>query len=253
MPAVDRSNDMSFWSHLDVLRGSLLQCLAVWLLLSLTAFCFREALFEVVFAPSLNDFFLYRVLRKSGITVPQMDIEFINTELAAQFTTHIEVAACAGLVMSLPYLIACFYNFVAPALYAREKRYTKLVITAGSLLFALGALFSYFVIFPLSVRFLANYQVYSAVHNMISLSSYIGTLLTLCLLMGLLFELPMVTYALGKLGVINGDIMRRYRRHAIVVIALLAAVITPTSDIFTLTIVTIPIYALYEFSIFVIK
>lgn len=244
---------MSFWAHLDVLRGVLLRCLAAWAVCSVAAFCFKDALFGFVFAPAQDDFCLYRLLGSWGMDIEPLHISFINTELAAQFTTHLEVAAWAGLVLCMPYIIYLLYGFIAPALYSSEKRHVITALTAGTACFAAGVVFCYFVIFPLSVRFLASYQVYHAVANMISLKSYIGTFVVLGIWLGVLFELPVFTYALGRLGVINAGILRRYRRHAVVVIMIIAAVITPTSDIFTLAIVTIPVYALYELSIFTVK
>ena len=153
-----------------------------------------------------------------------------------------------GCIVAFPYLLIQLYGFVAPALYRQEKRYSILLIFCGVLLFALGVLLNYFVIFPFAFRFLSTYQVQEAVINQIALRSYISTLLVLSLLMGILFEIPIVAY----LGIVDKPMMTQYRKHAFVVLCILAAVITPTADIFTLLLVTVPLYCLYEVSIWVV-
>ena len=152
-----------------------------------------------------------------------------------------------------PYLIVQLYGFVAPALYDKEKRHAAPIIAWGTVLFILGVLMNYFIIFPFAFRFLNNYQVYSEVHNQISLSSYISNLLLLSLLMGILFEIPIVNYLLAKAGLLQAATLKKYRRHAIVAIAIVAAVITPTGDAVTLMLVTVPIYLLYEVSIHIVS
>ena len=250
----------SFWDHLDVLRKVLFRCLIAWVIGAAAAFCFKTALFDLLFAPSRDDFISYRGLawlcEKTGwqsLCPGSFKASFINTELAAQFMTHIKVALGAGLVVVSPYLIVQLYGFVAPALYDNEKRHAAPIIIWGTLLFVLGVLMNYFVIFPFTFRFLNNYQVYSEVHNQISLSSYISNLLMLSLLMGILFEIPIVNYLLAKAGLLQAETLKKYRRHAIVAIAIVAAVITPTGDAVTLTLVTLPIYLLYEASIIIVK
>ena len=250
----------SFWDHLDVLRKVLLRCLMAWGIGAAAAFCFKTAMFDLLFAPSRDDFISYRGLawlcEKTGwqsLCPGSFQASFINTELAAQFMTHIKVALWAGLVVVSPYLLVQLYGFIAPALYDNEKRHAAPIIIWGTLLFLLGVLMNYFVIFPFAFRFLNNYQVYAEVHNQISLSSYISNLLMLSLLMGILFEIPIVNYLLAKAGLLQADTLKKYRRHAIVAIAIVAAVITPTGDAVTLTLVTLPIYLLYEASIFIVK
>ena len=178
----------SFWDHLDVLRKVLFRCLIAWVIGAAAAFCFKTALFDLLFAPSRDDFISYRGLawlcEKTGwqsLCPGNFEASFINTELAAQFMTHIKVALGAGLVVVSPYLLVQLYGFVAPALYDNEKRHAAPIIIWGTLLFVLGVLMNYFVIFPFAFRFLNNYQVYSEVHNQISLSSYISNLLMLSL------------------------------------------------------------------------
>ena len=158
-----------------------------------------------------------------------------------------------GLEENKPYLIIQLYGFVAPALYEQEKRYSVLLIFFGVLLFVLGVVLNYLIIFPFAFRFLSTYQVQEAVVNQIALKSYISTLLVLSLLMGILFEIPIVAYFLAKLGLIDAPLLRQYRKHAFVVLCIIAAVITPTADVFTLLLVTVPLYLLYEGSIRVVK
>ena len=250
----------SFWDHLDVLRKVLFRCLIAWAIGSAVAFCFKDLLFGLLFAPSRDDFIAYRAMawlsEKTGwqsLNPGSFQASFINTELAAQFMTHIKVALWAGLVVVSPYVIVQLYGFVAPALYDKEKRHAAPIIIWGTLLFLVGVLMNYFVIFPFAFRFLDTYQVYAEVHNQISLSSYISNLLLLSLLMGILFEIPIVNYLLAKAGILRAEALKKYRRHAIVGIAIVAAIITPTGDAVTLTLVTLPIYLLYEISILIVK
>ena len=250
----------SFWDHLEVLRKVLFRCLIAWAIGATVAFCFKSILFNLLFAPSRADFISYRGLawlcEKTGwqsLCPGSFEASFINTELAAQFMTHIKVALWAGLVVVSPYLIVQLYGFVAPALYDNEKRHAAPILIWGTLLFVLGVLMNYFVIFPFAFRFLDNYQVYAEVHNQISLSSYISNLLMLSLLMGILFEIPIVNYLLAKAGLLQAETLKKYRRHAIVAIAIVVAIITPTGDAVTLTLVTLPIYLLYEASIHIVK
>lgn len=225
---------MTFWEHLDELRNCILKSLAVVVVFALLAFGFKDELFAIVLAPK------------------DPDVQLINTELTSQFMVHMTISFYAGIIMAAPYIIYELYKFVAPALYDNEKRYVTRIVASGYVMFAIGALFSYFVVFPFTFRFLGNYQVSDDVENLISLSSYIDTFVILSLMLGIVFELPVVSWFLGKAGVLNRDLMQKYRRHAIVGILIVAAVITPTTDVFTLLIVSLPIYVLYELSTFMV-
>ena len=184
----------SFWDHLDELRSVLIRCVVAWGICAVAAFCFRDALFAFLFAPSHPDFITYRLLRSlpCGEGWGEVSISFINTRLAAQFTTHMQVAALAGLVIAFPYLLWQLYGFLAPALYPHEKRAAGRIIGFGTLLFLCGVALNYLIIFPFAFRFLATYQVQPEVVNQIALDSYVSTLLILSLLMGILFEMPLV-------------------------------------------------------------
>ena len=244
----------SFWDHLDELRSVLIRCVVVWGICAVAAFCFRDALFSFLFAPAHPDFITYRFLRSlpCGEGWGEVSVSFINTQLAAQFTTHMQVAALAGLVIAFPFLLWQLYGFLSPALYPHEKRAAGRIIGFGTLLFLCGVALNYLIIFPFAFRFLATYQVQPEVVNQIALDSYVSTLLVLSLLMGILFEMPVVAWALGKAGLLEAAWLKQYRRHALVVLMILAAVITPTGDAFTLMLVTIPLYLLYELSIIVL-
>ena len=225
----------SFWDHLDELRSALLKSLGAWLVASVVAFVCKEPLFAVLMKPL------------------GAEQKLINIDVTAQFVTHVQVALCIGFVVALPLMIWWLYGFVAPALYRQEKRYTVIFMVCAVLLFAAGVALNYFLIFPLSFRFLSEYQVSPAVVNQISLSSYFSLLLVLSILMGLLFEVPVVTWLLSRLGILRPEYLKRYRRHVFVALLIVAAVITPTGDPFTLLLVTLPVYGLYELSILIIR
>ena len=261
--AIERSSEykkdgpeLTFWDHLDVLRGVLLRIIAVVLVFTVTAFFFKDEVFDVVLAPKSPDFILYRVLSllsaRMGLgPVEQFDVELINTGLAQQFMIHMKTAFCVGLICASPYILHQIFGFVSPALYAHERRYSVRLLTGGYVMFLVGVALSYFIIFPLTFRFLGTYQVSAEVTNLISLESYMSVLIMLCLFMGIMCELPVLAYIATKAGIIDSGLLKRFRRHAVLVILVVCAVITPTSDAFTLIIVSLPIWLLYEASILV--
>ena len=237
----------TFWEHLEVLRWVVLRSLAVTVVFAVVAFCLKDWLFAVVLAPRTSEFITFRLLG-----VEPFSVHLMNVGLTEQFMTHIRVAMYAGMLCAAPYIIYELFRFVSPGLYDRERRTGIWVVTSGYIMFMLGTLLNYLLIFPLTVRFLGTYQVSADVENMLTLQSYIDTLISMSLVMGVIFELPVVCTILGRMGIINGRLMSRYRRHAIVAILIVAAIITPTTDVFTLTIVSLPIWLLYEFSILVV-
>jgi sec-independent protein translocase protein TatC len=250
----------TFWEHLEELRWVLFRILIVVVVVMLAAFFCKDVLFDVILAPQKSDFILYRLfcyvskeLSFPAICPGDFHVELISTQLASQFLTHIKIAFYAGVLISFPYIVYQLFRFVSPALYHNEKKYAFRVIAYSSLLFLFGVLLNYFLIFPLSLRFLGTYQVSADVQNMINLSSYISTLLMLSLMLGIMAELPVISWLFAKLGFLTDTFMRRYRKHAIVIILILAAIITPTADAFTLLLVFFPIYLLYEISIFVVR
>lgn len=254
----DNNSAMTFWDHLDVLRGSLLRMAAVTVACAVVAFAFKDAVFAAILAPKHDDFILYRLL--AGVSGWLADgspssfhVELINTGLAEQFKIHVKTSLYVGLMAASPYCLYELFRFVSPGLYPKERRYGVRAVVSGYVMFLLGVALCYFLIFPLTFRFLGTYQVSPDVENLITLQSYMDTLLVMCFLLGILFELPIVCWVLGKLGILRRTFMRRYRKHAVVVILMVSAIITPTSDIFTLCIVALPICLLYEVSTFLVK
>lgn len=238
----------TFWEHLDELRARLIRMLLVVAVFSVVAFLMKEQLFSVVLAPRNSDFLSYRLLG-----VPVFSIQLINTGLTEQFMVHMRTAMYTGLLAASPYIIYELFGFVSPGLYENERRYAFRLVGAAYVMFILGTLMNYFLVFPLTVRFLGTYQVSADVANMLTLQSYIDTFIGLSFLMGVLFELPVVCWLMGRMEIINSKMMAAYRRHAIVAILIVAAVVTPTTDVFTLFVVALPIWMLYEFSILIVK
>lgn len=244
---------MDFWEHLEELRGCLLKAVVAVALCAVAAFCCKDWLFALVMAPSTSDFVTYRLFSRLTGVANDFHIDLFNPELAQQFMVHMKVALWMGLLIVSPYLLYLLFHFVAPGLYAHERRYAIRAVGSGYVMFLLGVALNYFLIFPLTFRFLGTYQVSIDVPNQIALSSYISVLLMLCFLMGVVFELPVLCWLLAKIGVLKPDFMRKYRKHAVVAILIIAAVITPSGDAMTLSMVALPIYALYEISILVVK
>ena len=231
--------EMTFWDHLDELRKVFFRIAIAVILLACIAFLNKELLFDIVLAPQRSDFILYRFFNRlaadfsmPSLQVEDFHVELINIQLTSQFMIHMSTAFYAGLLLASPYMV-------------------KLLIP-GFFLFITGILLNYFVIFPLSFRFLATYQVSELVVNKISISSYISSFTMLSLLLGAAFEIPIIAYFLSKLGLITAPMLKQYRKYAVVGILVVAAIITPTSDVFTLLLVSIPLYFLYELSIQVV-
>lgn len=254
------SNNLTFWEHLDALRSVLIRILCVTAVAVVAAFLSKDVLFGVILAPKESDFFIYRLFRTLGAQwhIPAMmpgdfHIRLVSTQLTSQFMAHMNMAVCAGILVAFPYILYELYRFVSPALYKNERRYTVLVVGASYFLFMTGVLVDYFLLFPLTLRFLAGYVVSPEVEPMITLDSYTGILMTLSLAMGIVFEIPVLSWLLARFGILKSPMLARNRRYAVVITLVAAAVITPTSDIFTLLMVSVPIYILYEISILVVK
>ena len=239
---------MTFWDHLDELRGVIVRMLLVIMLVAIVAFVMKDELFTVVLAPRTSDFITYRLMG-----VEPFEIHLMNTGLTEQFMVHLKTAVYAGVLVASPYIIYLLFGFVAPALYEKERYFATLLCVSGYLMFMLGTALNYLLIFPLTLKFLGTYQVSEDVANMLTLQSYMDTLLMMNLVMGIVFELPVVSWLLGRMGVINAQMMQAMRRHAVVAILILAAIITPTTDAFTLFVVALPIWLLYELSIVIVR
>lgn len=242
------SEALTFWDHLDELRTSLFRIICAVALFAVIAFVMKEELFGIILAPRSSDFITYRLLGTEDFS-----IHLMNTGLTEQFMIHMQTAIYAGLLIASPYILYELFRFVSPGLYANERRYAVWIVGAAYLMFIIGTLVNYFIVFPFTVRFLGTYQVSPDVANMLTLQSYIDTLLGMSLIMGVVFELPVVCALMGRMGLINGNMMSTYRRHALVAILIVAAIITPTTDAFTLFVVALPIYLLYEISILIVR
>lgn len=239
---------MTFWDHLDELRSVIIRVLVVTVIAAVVAFCLKDEMFAIVLAPRSSDFITYRLMG-----VEPFNVSLMNTGLTEQFLIHMKTAMYAGVLVASPYIIYMLFRFVSPALYDNERRYATLLCGSGYLMFMLGTAINYFLIFPLTVKFLGTYQVSPDVVNMLTLQSYMDTLLMMSLVMGIVFELPVVSWILGRMGLVNAQMIQSMRRHAIVAILVVAAIITPTTDAFTLLVVALPIWLLYELSIVIVK
>jgi sec-independent protein translocase protein TatC len=250
--------DMGFWEHLEELRWHLVRSLIAIALGTVFAFMKRDFIFDtILLGPKTNDFLTIRLLcnlgEKLGTSVLCLDnsqLTLINITMSGQFTQHIYISLVAGLIIASPYVFYELWRFIKPALREEELRYSSIAITIVSLLFIIGILFSYFLIVPLTINFLGNYQVSEMVKNQISLSSYISTVVGVILSVGIVFELPALAWVLSRLGIITDKWMRKYRKVMIVVIFIVAAIITPP-DMFSQILVAVPLLILYEISIYV--
>ena len=249
---------LSFGDHLEVLRRMLFRIIAVAGVIAVVVFCFKETTFSMLLAPSEWDFVTYRaieqVLQAMGFDFhfEPYHVQLIATELQSQFMTHISTAVYLGLLAASPYILYELFRFISPALYENERRYSVRVTLTIYVLFVMGVLLTYFVLFPISFRFLGTYSVAESVTSTITIDSYISSMLSLTLVMGAVFQLPVICFILGKLGLINSSLLARYRRHAFVLLMVIAAIITPP-DIMTLVLVSLPLYMLYEVSIWVVR
>ena len=242
------NNNGTFWEHLDELRGCIIRALLVIAVLAAGAFAFKETLFNIVLAPAHGDFISYR-----WMGAEDFNLKLMNTGLTEQFMIHVKVALYTGLLLASPFVIYELFAFVSPALYDSERRPAVRVVTAAYAMFIMGTMVNYFIVFPLTVRFLGTYQVSDDVANMLTIQSYADTLISMSLVMGLVFELPVITWMMAFMGFLKWEQMARFRKHAFVAILIVAAVITPTTDMFTLLVVALPIWLLYEASILIVR
>lgn len=243
MTSGDRKAEMSFWEHLDVLRGALIRVLAVVLALSCLGLAFKEPLFKVILAPARPDFFIYRLLGMDfGMTL-------INVDISAQFVTHLRASVVAGFILSFPYLVWEIWRFVLPALYAGEKKAVRRTFLLSSVLFYVGAAVGYFIVLPLCLQFFMGYSISPDITNTATLRSYMSMFSSLVLLMGIAFEFPSAILLLSMLGIVDRPLLRRGRKYAFVALLIVAAFITPTGDPLSMLLLAAPLYLLYELSI----
>lgn len=241
--------DMGFWDHVDALRGVLIRAIVVTALLCGIFFAAMPQIFDSwILAPCRPDFPLFRLIdRMSGQSAQSgITVNLVNYRLASQFFVHMSTSLWLAAVAAFPVILWLIWGFVKPALYDGERRGAAKALCAGTVLFFAGVGTGYFLVFPLTLRFLAGYQLSESIPNTISLDSYIDNFVAILLIMGITFELPVLTWLLGRTGLLNRSFFRRYRRHAAVALLVAAAVITPTGDPFTLLVVFLPLYLLWE-------
>jgi len=252
----DKANAQGFLEHLEELRWHLVRSIIAIVAVAIVVFIAKDYIFgHIILAPKNPEFFTNRVLcnladklNVDNLCINRIPLEIINIKMTGQFSMHIMISLVLGVILAFPYIFWEFWSFLKPALYEKEVQYSRGAVVFSSLLFLMGVLFGYFVIIPLSVHFLGSYQVSDQVSNTIHLKSYIGTIASVALAAGLIFELPILIYFLSKAGLVYPEFLKTYRRHAIIIIFILAAVITPP-DVFSLALVTLPLVLLYEVGI----
>ncbi len=249
---------MSFWDHLEVLRWALFRSACVLMVILVGTFIAMPYIFDrFVLAPTSNEFFVYQWLNAIGGDVvklsPDFDVQIININVASQFMTHISTSISMAAVIAFPYFIWEIWKFIEPALFEEEIRHLRPAFMGGTLMFYLGCAIGYMFVFPFTFRFLVEYNLSPNITNQINLQSYIDNFTLLILVMGIVFEMPLLAWLLGLLGILKKSFLREYKRHAIVVLLITAAIITPSGDPFSLMLVFIPLYVLYELSILVVR
>ena len=249
----DNDNQLTFGEHLEVLRRMLFRILGVTAIFAVFIFIIKDLAWRIILAPSDCNFVTYRFIEKIiqwiGFNFHFNDyaVDMIATELSSQFMTHITTSIYMGCLIASPYILYELFSFALPALNENERKYSVLVVVIIYTLFIVGVLMSYFVIFPISFRFLGTYNVADKVNTMITLSSYITSFISLTLVMGVVFQLPIIIYILAKMDIINTQLLSKYRKYVFFIITVISAIITPP-DVMTCILVTIPLYALYECS-----
>lgn len=255
----ESDKEMTFWDHFDALRWHLIRSIIVICVIAIAAFVRIDLIFDgILLAPKNPSFITFRWMCRlseltgiSDICVQNFDFRIINTSMAGQFMAHIWTSLIAGLVVGFPYLMWELWRFIKPALYEKERRSARGFVAITSFLFLTGIAFGYFILTPVSVNFLGTYMVSDQVSNFISLQSYLSMVTITTLITGVVFELPVVVYFLSRIGILTPRFMRKYRKHAIVLVFIVAAIITPSTDMVTQTLVALPLLLLYEVSIFV--
>jgi sec-independent protein translocase protein TatC len=257
--------EMSFFQHLEALRWHIIRSAIAVLIFTIFAFAFYTKIFySVIMAPTRTDFWTYRMMCKmgdvfhswfsldpKGFCVQSIKFQLINTDLAGQFNLQFSSSIMIGLILGIPYLLYEIWRFIRPALHDKERKAASGFVFYCSFLFLLGVLFGYYVVTPLSIRFFVNYTISDSITNMFSIDSFISSETMLTLIAGIVFQLPIVVYILSSLDILTPKFMREKRRYATIIILVLAAIITPSPDALTMLVVALPLFILYEFSIWV--
>lgn len=249
--------EMSFLDHLEELRWHLIRAALAILVFGVTAFFLKDIVFgQIILGPSRADFFTYRLFCEigakfhiEGLCIDKLNFTLMSRTMTGQFTTHIWISLLAGIIVAFPYIFWEVWRFIAPGLLPRERNAANGAVFVVSFLFLLGILFGYYLLAPLSINFLANYQIDERILNQFDLLSYISLLSMMVLSCGIMFQLPVVVFVLSRVGVVTPKMMREYRRHSFIGILIIAAILTPSPDMFSQLLVAVPIYVLYEVSI----
>lgn len=256
--AKKNKNEMSFLDHLEDLRWLLVRSSAVIVIMAIVTYAFSDFIFDdIIFGPTHTDFITYRffcdLAQSLGVTgdicVKELPFTIQNTSMEGQINVFIWTCITAGFILAFPYILYELWKFISPALYEKEKKGAIGFILMSSVLFFLGVLFGYFVIVPLSINFVATFSVSNVVKNEFNLDSYIGMIKTSVIAAGLFFELPIIIYFLTKLGLVTPNFLRKYRKYAIVIVLIVAAIVTPPDVVSQIT-VAVPMLIIYEASIF---
>ncbi len=255
-----KEREMSFLDHLEELRWHIIRSTIAVVIVATLAFIAKDFIFDVIlFGPKSSDFPTYRLLCKAARFIgmesfcfDELPFRIQSRTMSGQFSAHIWTSITAGIVIAFPYIIYEFWKFISPGLMSNERRTSKGFIFIASFLFFVGVLFGYYVITPLSINFLGSYRVSEEVFNDFDLSSYISLVRASVLASGLIFELPIVIYFLTKVGLVTPEILRKYRKFALVIVLIISAIITPP-DIASQVIVAVPVVILYEISIYISK
>ncbi|MCW0483642.1 twin-arginine translocase subunit TatC [Gaoshiqia sediminis] len=256
----DPNAEMSFLEHLEELRWHLIRAFLAVVIFSILAFIKKDLIFDVIILnPKMPDFWTNQLFARladwtgmDALRINTTELKLISISMAGQFMTHIWTSLIAGLIVSSPYVIFEFWRFIKPALYEKERKNSVGAVFYMSVLFFLGVMFGYYLIVPLSVHFLGSYSISGEVSNQINILSYISTVTSITLASGVIFELPVFVYFLSKVGILGPEMMKKYRRHAYVVLLILSAVITPP-DVFSQIMVCLPLVLLYEVGILIAK
>jgi len=252
--------EMSFLDHLEELRKRLFKAMIPVIFFTILAFVYMDKIFKyIIIAPAQTDFWTYGVMCRIGhyfslgnvICVEKIDFVLQSRTLTGQFTMYMTSAFVTGFIMAFPFFFWQIWKFIEPALSEKERKNAKGGILFVSTLFFAGILFGYYIVSPLSINFLANFKIDESIANQFDVTSYISMLCMMVLGCGLMFQLPVVVYVLSKIGIVTPAIMRKYRRHAIVLILIIAAILTPSPDVLSQMLVGTPMIILYELSIFI--
>jgi sec-independent protein translocase protein TatC len=256
---MSEEKEMTFLDHLEELRGHVIRAVLAVIILTVLAFIYVPWIFEnIVFAPAKLDFPTFKYMCQLGkflnaeesLCVTELPFKVQSRNMTGQFMMSITASFVIGLIAAFPYVVWELWSFIRPGLQTKERKFSRGAVSVISFLFLLGVFFGYYLLSPMTIWFLATYTISNVISNEFDITSYVSTISGLVLGCGLLFQFPMVVYFLSKIGIVTPDLMRKYRKHSIVGILFIGAIITPSADPFTLTLISLPLYLLFEISIF---